>query len=93
MAMYEVSSSETHCMTVLDEGVEYVNNQDDMVLIYASVVNTMNFVTVKLLACVNSEPSVNVAYEINTLETWIVLKIPILYRPVHTAFRLQRLIC
>jgi hypothetical protein len=43
MAMYEVSSGETHCMTVLDEGVEYVNNQDDMGLIYASAVNTINF--------------------------------------------------
>ena len=43
MAMYEVSSGETLCMPVLDEGVEYVTNQDDMGLIYVSAVNTINF--------------------------------------------------
>ena len=43
MVMYEVSSGETHCMTVLDEGVEYVNNQDGMGLIYTSAVNTIDF--------------------------------------------------
>ena len=43
MAMCEVSSGETHCMTVVDEGVEYVNNQDDTCLIYDSAVNTINF--------------------------------------------------
>jgi hypothetical protein len=69
MAMYEVSSDELRCMTVLDEGVEYVNNQDDMGLIYSSAVNTINFRYGQLLACVNSEPSVNVAYEIDTLKT------------------------
>jgi hypothetical protein len=42
MAMYEVYSGETSCMTALD-GVEYVNNQDDMGLIYDSAVNTINF--------------------------------------------------
>jgi hypothetical protein len=43
MAMYEVSSGGTLCMLALDEGVEYVNNLDDMGLIYVSAVNTINF--------------------------------------------------
>ena len=64
--MYEVSSGETHCMTVLDEGVEYVNNQDGMGLIYTSAVNTIDF---RYSKTVNSELSVNVAYEVDTLKT------------------------
>jgi hypothetical protein len=43
MEKCEVSSGETHFMTVRGEGVEVVNNQDGMVVIYANAVNTINF--------------------------------------------------